>query len=152
MKSCPILSKIAPKLALLFKTNQTVYYLDNDLKKERKDITSSHDMNVKRDANLSSLKKVGKENYLKKGSKSSTKRIMDHLPFIFASLKKKHLPISSFVLTQLRHNGLNLSCGMHSCYLFNNLPIFLKSKVGMDIMPKASRCFWIFIHIHFQDF
>ena len=43
----------------------------------------------------------------------------------------------AFFLTQLSNNCLNLCCGMHSCYLFNNLPIFLKSKVGMDIMPKA---------------
>ena len=76
-ESCPYCQKFAPKLAVAIqKTNQTVYYLDND-SKERKDITAfAHDMNVKTVPNLSTFKKGSKENYLKKGSKSSIEEIM----------------------------------------------------------------------------
>ena len=79
-ESCPYCQKFAPKLAVAIqKTNQTVYYLDND-SKERKDITAfAHDMNVKTVPNLSTFKKGSKENYLKKGSKSSIEEIMDLL-------------------------------------------------------------------------
>ena len=79
-ESCPYCQKFAPKLAVAIqKTNQTVYYLDND-SKERKDITSlAHDMNIKTVPNLSSFKKGSKENYLKKGSKSSIEEIMELL-------------------------------------------------------------------------
>ena len=71
-ESCPYCQKFAPKLAV-------VYYLDND-SKERKDITSfAHDMNIKTVPNLSSFKKGSKENYLKKGSKSSIEEIMELL-------------------------------------------------------------------------
>ncbi|MFS9247488.1 thioredoxin domain-containing protein [Streptococcus sp. HMSC072G04] len=79
-ESCPYCQKFAPKLAVAIqKTNQTVYYLDND-SKERKDITAfAHDMNIKTVPNLSSFKKGSKENYLKKGSKSSIEEIMDLL-------------------------------------------------------------------------
>ena len=71
-ESCPYCQKFAPKLAVAIqKTNQTVYYLDND-SKERKDITTSfaHDMNIKTVPNLSSFKK---------GSKSSIEEIMELL-------------------------------------------------------------------------
>lgn len=79
-ESCPYCQKFAPKLAVAIqKTNQTVYYLDND-SKERKDITSfAHDMNIKTVPNLSSFKKGSKEIYLTKGSKSSIDEIMDFL-------------------------------------------------------------------------
>ena len=79
-ESCPYCQKFAPKLAVAIqKTNQTVYYLDND-SKERKDITSfAHDMNIKTVPNLSSFKKGSKETYLTKGSKSSIDEIMDLL-------------------------------------------------------------------------
>ena len=79
-ESCPYCQKFAPKLAVAIqKTNQTVYYLDND-SKERKDITAfAHDMNIKTVPNLSSFIKGSKENYLKKGSKSSIEEIMDFL-------------------------------------------------------------------------
>ena len=79
-ESCPYCQKFAPKLAVAIqKTNQTVYYLDND-SKERKDITSfAHDMNIKTVPNLSSFKKGSKETYLTKGSKSNIDEIMDLL-------------------------------------------------------------------------
>ena len=79
-ESCPYCQKFAPKLAVAIqKTNQTVYYLDND-SKERKEITSfAHDMNVKTVPNLSSFKKGSKENYLTKGSKSSIDEIINLL-------------------------------------------------------------------------
>ena len=56
------------------------------------------------------------------------------------------------ILTQLCHNGLNLCCGVHSCYLFNNLPIFFKEQGWDGHNAESTRCFWIFIHIHFNDF
>ena len=79
-ESCPYCQKFAPKLAVAIqKTNQTVYYLDND-SKERIDITAfAHDMNIKTVPNLLSFKKGSKENYLKKGSKSSIEEIMELL-------------------------------------------------------------------------
>lgn len=79
-ESCPYCQKFAPKLAVAIqKTNQTVYYLDND-SKERKDITAfAHDMNIKTVPNLSSFKKGSKENYLTKGSKSSIDEIINLL-------------------------------------------------------------------------
>ena len=79
-ESCPYCQKFAPKLAVAIqKTNQTVYYLDND-SKERKEITSfAHDMNVKTVPNLSSFKKGSKETYLTKGSKSSIDEIIELL-------------------------------------------------------------------------
>lgn len=79
-ESCPYCQKFAPKLAVAIqKTNQTVYYLDND-SKERKAITSfAYDMNIKTVPNLSSFKKGSKETYLTKGSKSSIDEIIDLL-------------------------------------------------------------------------
>ena len=70
-ESCPFCQKFAPILAVAIqKTNQTVYYLDND-SKERKDITAfAHDMNIKTVPSLSSFKK---------GSKSSIEEIMELL-------------------------------------------------------------------------
>ena len=53
------------------------------------------------------------------------------------------------ILTQLCHNGLNLCCGVHSCYLFNNLPIFFKEQGWDRHNAESTRCFWIFVHIHF---